>query len=251
MTQPSPSTPRLSDTAPPLHEVVRERITENILTGVWAAGTVLPNEVALAQEFGVAIGTLRRALRDLTDEGMLSRRRKTGTVVTGRAPRLSLRFLFRYFRLHDEMGQLVEAEAEPLSLCEGLASAAEAEALHLPAGARLTEFRRLRKVGGKVVMLDRFLWQARRFSDLPEGAEGMPALLYLHLQSRHGLIIAAVRERVTATSADVEVANLLGLDPGAPVLRIEEIAYDAANVPVILASHMADTSRFAYLNELR
>ena len=48
--------------AAPLYEGVKRQISEAILLGKWTPGTVLPGEVALAQLFGVAVGTVRRAL---------------------------------------------------------------------------------------------------------------------------------------------------------------------------------------------
>ncbi|MGO8536072.1 GntR family transcriptional regulator, partial [Rhizobium ruizarguesonis] len=66
----------------------------------------LPSEVALSQTYGVDVGTIRRALMDLNNDGLLSRRRKTGTVVTGRKPQQSLRLFFQYFRLQGLDGSL-------------------------------------------------------------------------------------------------------------------------------------------------
>jgi GntR family transcriptional regulator len=97
--------------AVPLYEVVKRHISEAIMMGRWAPGTVLPGEVALAQRFGVAVGTVRRALSDLTVEGLLTRRRKTGTVVTGRSPHHSLRSFFQYFRLHGRDGAVLRSQA--------------------------------------------------------------------------------------------------------------------------------------------
>src|ERR1700743_1397943 len=79
----------IEENALPLYEVVKRRISETILEGIWTAGQPLPGEVALAEEYGVAVGTVRRALADLTAEGMIARRRRTGTVVTGRMPQHS------------------------------------------------------------------------------------------------------------------------------------------------------------------
>ena len=67
----------------PLYEVVKRHISESILQGELPAGTILPSENSLAAKFGVSVGTVRKALAALTTEGMLMRRRKTGTVVTG------------------------------------------------------------------------------------------------------------------------------------------------------------------------
>src|SRR5262245_16243840 len=105
--------PRLGDAdAVPLYEIVKRHISEAIVSGKWAPGTVLPGEVQLAQSFGVAVGTVRRALAELTAEGLLARRRKTGTVVTGRSAHHSLRSFFQYFRLHGIDGSLVRSRAK-------------------------------------------------------------------------------------------------------------------------------------------
>src|SRR5438093_1135584 len=97
--------------AAPLYEQVKRHMSEAILVGEWGPGAVLPSETALSQMFGVAVGTVRRAMSDLVAEGLLSRRRKTGTVVTGRSPHHSLRFFFQYFRLHGRDGEMVRSRA--------------------------------------------------------------------------------------------------------------------------------------------
>jgi len=47
----------------------------------WSPGTLIPNETALAEEFGCARATVNRALQALADAGWLERRRKAGTRV--------------------------------------------------------------------------------------------------------------------------------------------------------------------------
>jgi len=60
---------------------VKETLLARIHTHEWPPGSLLPGEIELAGEFGVARGTVNRALRELTDEGLLERRRKGGTRV--------------------------------------------------------------------------------------------------------------------------------------------------------------------------
>src|SRR5258708_1463303 len=82
--------PRAASAAPrAFYATVKLRGAEGILLATWPTGAVLTGEVALAAQYGVAVGTVRRALSDLVAEGMMMRRRKTGTVVTGRAPQHS------------------------------------------------------------------------------------------------------------------------------------------------------------------
>lgn len=243
---------RLSESAAaPLYEVVKRQVSEAILIGQWPPGTVLPSEVALAQSFGVAVGTVRRALMDLTAEGLLARRRKTGTVVTGRTPHHSLRLFFQYFRLHGLDGSLVRSQARVLSVAASVASPDEAEKLQIAPGAAVIRIARTRNIDGRPVMADRFTIPADRIPDFPGRPEDVPELLYLHLLERYGIRISAVREQLTADLADPEDLALLGLAAPAPVLTIDEVAYDQSGVPTLLARHRANTEAHRYVNEVR
>lgn len=61
-------------------EVMAE-ILARITNGPWGPGTLLPNEVELAEEFSVSRTTMNRALREVSDMGFLDRKRKAGTRV--------------------------------------------------------------------------------------------------------------------------------------------------------------------------
>jgi GntR family transcriptional regulator len=219
--------------------------------GAWPPGTVLPNEAALASQHGVAVGTIRRALADLTAEGLLSRRRKTGTVVTGRSPQHSLRFFFQYFRLHGADGRMLHSETQTLSVARIPAAAEAAAALALPVGTTLLQLRRLRRVDAAPVMHDRLILPEPRVPDFPTDPQEVPALLYRHLLERYGIRVTAVRESLTAALATSEDRALLGLGDPEAVLHIDEVAYDQAGAPIILARHVASTSRHSYVNEIR
>ncbi len=60
---------------------VKAEILRRITEHTWGPGVLLPGEVDLAQTFGVARATVNRAMRELTEEGFLERRRKAGTRV--------------------------------------------------------------------------------------------------------------------------------------------------------------------------
>lgn len=239
-----------SGDAAPLYERVKRHMSEAILVGEWPPGMVLPNETALAKGFGIAVGTMRRAMSDLVAEGLLSRRRKTGTVVTGRAPHHSLRFFFQYFRLHRADGSLVKSTSRYLSVEERPASHEEAERLQI-AGGTVVAIHRIRHVDGRPVMRDRLLLAAERVPGLPREPGELPPLLYLHLLDRYGIRISVVRERITADLADEEDRALLRLEAHQPVLTIDEVAYDQAGVPIILGWHRATTAAHVYVNEVR
>lgn len=60
---------------------VKAAILSRITTGPWGPGTLLPGELELAAEFGCSRATVNRAMREVSELGLLDRRRKTGTRV--------------------------------------------------------------------------------------------------------------------------------------------------------------------------
>ncbi|WP_166418566.1 GntR family transcriptional regulator [Cochlodiniinecator piscidefendens] len=60
---------------------VRDEVIHRIQSGIWPQGTLLPTEVELAEEFGCARATVNRALRELAENGVVDRKRKSGTRV--------------------------------------------------------------------------------------------------------------------------------------------------------------------------
>ena len=85
----------------PLYEEVRAHLTEGIAAGRWKAGEAIPPESELARHFGVAIGTIRKAVDNLVAQGALVRRQGKGTFVTSHDGR---RLLFHFFHIVREDG---------------------------------------------------------------------------------------------------------------------------------------------------
>jgi GntR family transcriptional regulator len=235
----------------PLYEHVKRRVAEAILLGELPPGTVLPGEVAMAADYGVSVGTMRRALADLTADGMLMRRRKTGTVVTGRTPQHSLRFFFQYYRLHRADGGLLTSRAEVLSIETGPAGEAEAELFGEPVGEPLLRLERVRRVDGRAVMHTTMSLVKRRIRGFPETPEDVPQRIYLSLLDAYGIRISAIRENVSAALADERDAARLDLELPAALMVIDELAFDQHGQPTIEARHRVITDHYRYINEIR
>lgn len=235
----------------PIYRVVAEQIATRITSGQWGAGTVLPAEVALAREFGVSVGTVRRALGELTANGLLARRRKTGTVVTGRSPRHSLRFFYDYFRLHTREGALQTSVTRVLARELRPATPQEAAALQIQPGAPVHCLHRLRLIGTRPVMHGEIVLPEHLVPGLPDDPDEMPERLYMALWHDYGLKISAIRERIEADLADATDCELLGMTAPAAVLVINEIAYDEMARPILINTHRACTRQDVYINEVQ
>lgn len=69
----------------PIWLQIRRSMAQAILTGIWPAGTRLPSELILTKHYATARMTVHKAIQSLASEGLVARRPKTGTIVTGRA----------------------------------------------------------------------------------------------------------------------------------------------------------------------
>ena len=100
-----------------LYEQVRARLVESISAGKWRPGQALPSEGELAREFGVAIGTIRKAVDGLVAEQALVRLQGKGTFVTEHD---GGRLMFHFFHIVGRDG------ARPIPRCACSTSAATA-----------------------------------------------------------------------------------------------------------------------------
>ncbi|MET4751152.1 GntR family transcriptional regulator [Bradyrhizobium sp. RT11b] len=235
----------------PLHEKVKRRLSEAIMLGVWSPGDLIPGEKELAQNFQIAVGTVRVALAELVAEGLLTRRRRAGTTVTGRTPHQTLSLHYQYFRLHGADGSLQSSITPIVDVALDTATERERQVLRLPDAAEVIRLTRLRIVAHKPIMVDRYTIPRSLAPRFPIDRKKAPNFIFAHLLENYGIRIVAVREEVyaeLATSFDRKHLNLRG--PVA-VLVIDETAFDPAGTPCLTAHHRARTDNHRYVNEVR
>ncbi|MEO6511252.1 MAG: GntR family transcriptional regulator [Nocardioides sp.] len=72
--------------ASPAYEQVRAQLAGHIRSGTVAPGTKLPVVRALASDLGIAVNTIARAYQELEREGLVTTRRRVGTIVCDVVP---------------------------------------------------------------------------------------------------------------------------------------------------------------------
>ena len=213
----------------PLHRQLRDLLIARIDSGEWSPGTYLPSETRLAEEYGVSVGTLRKALLDLAQEGVVARRQGKGTVVTSHD---SDAVLFRFFNLRRPDGSTLQPESRVLARRRRRATAAEAEALGLAAGAVVIAIERVREADGVPIIHEMITLDAARFAGLEREPELLPNTLYQLYQARFGATVHRAHERLTAEAVPAARAHELGLAAGDPVLKIARVALDFSGKPL-------------------
>jgi GntR family transcriptional regulator len=203
----------------PAHAQIEAALDAAIDRGRLAPGDRLPAERLLAERYGVSRMTLRQALGALEQRGRLvrSKGRYGGTFVA--EPKLELAGTSA---LSDQLRGLgLAAGARVLSARERPAAADEREL-----GARVHAIERVRLANGAPVALERGAYSVDAYPDLLNGP--LDGSLYELIRARYDEVPVRARERLEPGLADRAEAAALEVDPGAPVMRVERIAYAAS-----------------------
>jgi len=230
----------------PLYAQVRELMIGRMVQGVWKPGAVLPSEVQLAAEFGVSEGTVRKALDALAAENLVIRRQGRGTFV---AEHDAERALFHFFHLVGEDGSRQLPGGTLLSCRSAKASRDEAARLEIERGTPVIRICRVRDLGGSPAIFETISVPAGLFPGLGEDGN-LPNTVYELYEGRYGVTIMRAEERLRAVEAPAEAAGHLGLEPGAPVLEIDRVAFALDGRPAEWRVSLCDTRHHHYLAEL-
>ncbi|SFD10734.1 GntR family transcriptional regulator, histidine utilization repressor [Microbulbifer thermotolerans] len=121
------------NTGEPRYAAIKRHIRRQIETGNWPVHFQVPSENQLAQEFNVSRMTARRALSELTDEGVLKRSQGLGTFVAEPVPAGSL---LEVRNIADEISARGHSYSSRVLLLQGGEATPEvAHALNVPEGA--------------------------------------------------------------------------------------------------------------------
>lgn len=217
-------------------------LKHRIVAGEWPPGAALPAETSLAAEHGVALGTLRRALELLAEQGLIERRHGKGTFVRGG---LEGATMLRFFRFGTGDGEV------PLSRIlvrqSVVASAEVACRLGVAGGEPVMRLQRLRSLGGQPCLLED-IWLPlptfERLLDLP--LAGWGDLLYPLFAERCGVVVNRATDEIGFAPLSAAQARHLGLEAGHPGVTVTRQACDLAGRCVELRVTRADAFAFRY-----
>ena len=234
---------RTARAAGPLHRRVFEALRDEILSGDHTRDGILPSESALSARFRVSRITVRRALSELEQRGLVLRGQGRSTRVVGDiAPAPLTASVSSDLTNSYRIGRGTEVTVlgiERISAPEGIVSA-----LRLEPGAKVVWINRLRSLAGRPVCHTSAHLPTAVADQLPLSALDRTPLL--ELLSDAGFAPARVDQTVSATSADAAMAAHLDLVVGGPLLAIDRLVWDTTGRPVELlhAVFRADSYRY-------
>lgn len=215
----------------PLYFQVSSRLEAAIRSGDIPPGARLENEIAIGHRLGLSRPTVRRAIQELVDKGLLVRRRGIGTqVVQGQVTRqVELTSLYEDLkRTHHEPGTDV-LHHEVINANELVA-----EALGVAPDDKVVYLRRRRNTDGvPVAVLENYL--PVDFADITT-EQLHERGLYEILRGR-GVTIRIAKQKIGARRALGDEHELLDIDRGSPVLTMERVAFDSSGRAIEYGHH--------------
>lgn len=230
----------------PLYREVRHHIMEAIAAGTWRPGEAIPAESGLATHFGVSIGTLRKAIDELVANQVLVRYQGRGTFVTTHSPQ---RLMFHFFHIVGEDGGKQYPIVKTLEFRAGRVDADVAKLLDISPAERVFRIRNALSLDGETVIIDDITLPQILFPGLTQAVfAGRENTIYHFYQSRFGINVLRTRERLRAVAVARDIATLLGVDEGSPLLRVQRVALTYRDRPVELRISHVNTAAHEYEN---
>lgn len=239
-----------TDARLPLYHRLRDTFAEAIASGTWRIGDAIPTEAELARTHGVALGTVRKAIDHLVDDGLIYRVQGRGTFV--RRPTFSSS-LARFFFAHDgrritdrEESRImsVRRETPPPDAAAGLKlDGAPADAIHIL---------RLRLTSGEPLLFEQIWLPLEPFAPLlHDEPSTFPVLLYPMYESRFDVVVARAEETLSIAVAPPIAQEHLRLGAGEAVAVLERRAFSQTGEVVEWRRSIGDGKRFRYAIDLR
>lgn len=234
-----------------LYERIARELASGIASGRYPVGSQLPTEVQLCEQFGASRNSVRSALRELQDLGLVTRRKKAGTRVVSTQPASGYRHSF------DSVDELVQFGArhkrEVREVAEIVADRALAKRIGGAAGKRWLRISSLRleegsddnPVGWTDVYVDAV------FAGIAELVRANPETLVSTLiEAHYGRRIAAIRQEIRAALVPASLAPALRVTAGTAALEVTRHYEDPAGdiVEASVSVHPAD--RFTVVTRL-
>ena len=223
---------RLDHSSPvPLYHQAAQLLEQAIEDGRLSPGSKLDSELDLAEQLDISRPTMRAAIKQLVDKGLLIRRRGFGTMVAPKAVRRAVALTSLYDDLK-ESGR--KPDTRVLSFEEGLCPPEVAEQLGVGPDAPVLRFDRLRSTGPDPIAL---MHNVVPVGLLEMEKEDLERTGLYDLFRESGIAPHVATQRVGARKADTREAELLEIEPGDPVLTMTRTAYDTSGRPIEYGNH--------------
>ncbi len=227
----------------PLYDQLVDLLSDKIESEM-QPGDMLPSERELAEKYGLSRTTVRLAMAELEELGLVARKHGKGTFVSSVSRAATdLAGAYSFTDQMRSMGRMPKTSVLDFELRE--ASKAVSAHMDIKLGQKVYRMRRLRKADGIPMMVERSYIPANLFVGLTRHDVETKPLYEIIEQDYHNKIKSA-EESFSARCARPGEAQLLGIEEGSPVLRLVRTTYNSKNLVVEYTRSVARADMFEY-----
>lgn len=210
---------------PPLYSRIHKAMADRIRSGEWSAGTQLPSEEKLREEFATSRGPVRQALALLRAEGLVTGGRGTPPRVRRFVPSQPFHTYVSFTEWAESLGRT--ATQRVIELNQKLADTAVARDFGIAEESPVAEVVRVRGFDSELIMLERGTYTTAVVPILLAG--DLESMSIYQLFREHGIYPAGSRNVIDAVGANKLDSRWLDVPGGSPLLRVRRITYDQDN----------------------
>ena len=225
----------------PLYQQLMTRLRNDIDVGIYASGEKIPSEQQMCERYGVSRVTVRKAMLDLVQEGLLVRRQGKGTYVAEEKIKRDLLSITSFSNVCDKMG--FTAHSKLISFNVEIPSADERKKLELEDDENVIEICRVRITGGEPVLLEINRYPQRYQSIL----EDRELVSQYETLEKNGIIPSFAEHDVSLGRATPFVSKYLPMvAEGEALLLLDEMVYDQHRHPLHTSRQWIRGERFVF-----
>lgn len=226
----------------PLYVQVENQIRDKIKNNTWSKGTKIPSESTLVKTLGVSRGTIKKALNNLTKEGLLIQKQGLGTFVIGEDYSVPVtEGLHSFYEYMKSRGINFTTEVINKSIIEAPKSISEK--MEIENDQKILFLERTRTVDGEVVMrIKNYINISLAPNIIDENFldDGLFNLIEKHTNHK----VSFSETRFSAIGADKINSEIFSIEDGAPLLFHEQIVHLDNNEIIELGKVWLKSNRF-------
>jgi GntR family transcriptional regulator len=226
----------------PLYAQIMEYIEENISDGTYQPGTKLPPEYEMADMFNVSIITVRTAISNLIDKGLVARKRGKGTFVTKPKLTKDVKKLYSFSNMCERMG--IKPGGKTLKNQLTRPGDKILNELGLHDDEEVVYVERLRTADGEPVAIEKNYFPLKYKFLLQEDLDDNS--LFEILFEKAGIMVNSSEKRIELCKATPSEAKLLQVSKQAPLLLIKSVTFSNKNEPLYYGLQIFNGDRFSF-----
>lgn len=218
-----------------------------IVSGEWRIGKAIPSEASLAKEFGVAVGTIRQAISELAEDGVLIKRHGKSTAVSSG---LNGQSMLRFFRYQLEGQKQILPQAKVLDIKQ---VTPDRDIVKLTGwkSKSLLKIHRIRLINGQPLLYEIIYLPLPQFKKLIQfKSKDFDDLFYPMYAKVCEIAVIKAKDQVSFELMKKTDAKMLLMKEGHPGVRVTRIAFDLTGKPVEYRSSIGDAMAFRYSAEV-